>query len=168
MNQRCLDAMAGTGTTARGAEFRDVMADLNSDFVTLLISHPQAQEKTHSWAGDDDYKVMAVSGSGTAAMEMIIANRFRPNDLVLVPTNGKFGERVAEMCKRFCKVKHIRYDWGRAFDLYELEQQLERKCYEAVLICHNETSSGITQMHRPLLKCVIAIKLRSYLMELPQ
>ena len=44
---------------------------------------------------------MAVSGSGTAAMEMIIAKRFRTNDLVLVPTNGKFGERVAEMCKRF-------------------------------------------------------------------
>ena len=81
----------------------------------------------------------------TAAMEMIIANRFRTNDLVLVPTNGKFGERVAEMCKRFCNVKHIKYEWGRAFDLYELEQQLERKCYEAVLICHNETSSGITQ-----------------------
>ncbi|MBT5726199.1 MAG: alanine--glyoxylate aminotransferase family protein [Euryarchaeota archaeon] len=36
-------------------------------------------------------------------------------------------------------------EWGRAFDLGELERQLERKCYEAVLICHNETSTGITQ-----------------------
>jgi aspartate aminotransferase-like enzyme len=78
-------------------------------------------------------------------MEMVIANRFRSNDLVLVPTNGKFGERVAEMCKRFCNVKHLKYEWGRAFDLYELEQQLERGCYESLLICHNETSTGITQ-----------------------
>ena len=84
------------------------MAELNSGLVLVQYA-PSKQKKTQSWAGDDDYKVMAVSGSGTAAMEMIIANRFRPNDLVLVPTNGKFGERVAK-CKRFCKVKHIRYE----------------------------------------------------------
>ncbi len=146
MNQRCLDAMATPVITARGGEFRDVMAELNSGLrYAFNLASSEPQKKTQSWAGDDDYKVLAVSGSGTAAMEMIIANRFRPNDLVLVPTNGKFGERVAEMCKRFCNVKHIKYEWGRAFDLYELEQQLARKCYEAVLICHNETSSGITQ-----------------------
>jgi len=146
MNQRCLDAMATPVITARGPEFRDVMAELNSGLrYAFNLAPSKPEKKTQSWAGDDDYKVMAVSGSGTAAMEMIIANRFRSNDLVLVPTNGKFGERVAEMCKRFCNVKHIKYDWGRAFDLYELEQQLERKCYEALLICHNETSSGITQ-----------------------
>ena len=146
MNQKCLDAMATPVITARGPEFRDVMAELNSGLrYAFNLAPSKPEKKTQSWAGDDDYKVMAVSGSGTAAMEMIIANRFRSNDLVLVPTNGKFGERVAEMCKRFCNVKHIKYDWGRAFDLYELEQQLERKCYEALLICHNETSSGITQ-----------------------
>ena len=146
MNQRCLDAMATPVITARGPEFRDVMAELNSGLrYAFNLTPSKPEKKTQSWAGDDDYKVMAVSGSGTAAMEMIIANRFRSNDLVLVPTNGKFGERVAEMCKRFCNVKHIKYEWGRAFDLYELEQQLERKCYEALLICHNETSSGITQ-----------------------
>ncbi len=146
MNQRCLDAMATPVITARGPEFRDVMAELNSGLrYAFNLAPSKPEKKTQSWAGDDDYKVMAVSGSGTAAMEMIIANRFRSNDLVLVPTNGKFGERVAEMCKRFCNVKHIKYEWGRAFDLYELEQQLERKCYEALLICHNETSSGITQ-----------------------
>ena len=146
MNQRCLDAMATPVITARGGEFRDVMADLNSGLrYAFNLTPSQPVKKTHSWSSEDDYKVMVVSGSGTAAMEMLIANRFRPNDLVLVPTNGKFGERVAEMCKRFCNVKHIKYEWGRAFDLYELEQQLERGCYEALLICHNETSSGITQ-----------------------
>ena len=146
MNQNCLDAMATPVITARGKEFREVKAELNSGLRYAFNLTPSKPEKhTQSWSGEDDFKVMAVSGSGTAAMEMIIANRFRPNDLVLVPTNGKFGERVAEMCKRFCNVKHIKYDWGRAFDLYELEQQLERKCYEALLICHNETSSGITQ-----------------------
>ncbi len=146
MNQRCLEAMSTPVITARGGEFRDVMADLNSGLrYAFNLTPSQPVKKTNSWSSEDDYKVMVVSGSGTAAMEMLIANRFRPNDLVLVPTNGMFGERVAEMCKRFCNVKHIKYEWGRAFDLYELEQQLERGCYEALLICHNETSSGITQ-----------------------
>ena len=146
MSQECLDAMSRPVMTARGMEFRDVMADLNSGLrYAFNLSPSEPVRKNQSWSGDDDYKVMVVSGSGTAAMEMLIANRFRTNDLVLVPTNGKFGERVAEMCKRFCNVKHIKYEWGRAFDLYELEQQLARGCYEALLICHNETSSGITQ-----------------------
>ncbi|MDA8546550.1 aminotransferase class V-fold PLP-dependent enzyme [Euryarchaeota archaeon] len=146
MGDECLQALATPVMTARGAEFRDVMAYLNSGLRHAFNLAPSEPIRgVQSWAGDDDYKVVVVSGSGTAAMEMVIANRFRSNDLVLVPTNGKFGERVAEMCKRFCNVKHLKYEWGRAFDLYELEQQLERGCYESLLICHNETSTGITQ-----------------------
>ncbi len=146
MSDACLQAMATPVMTARGAEFRKVMANLNSGLRYAFDLSPSKPEmKTHSWTGEDGYRVVVVSGSGTAAMEMVIANRFRNNDLVLVPTNGKFGERVADICRQFCNVKQLQYEWGRSFDLYELEQQLERGCYEALLICHNETSSGITQ-----------------------
>ena len=146
MSEACLQAMATPVITARGAEFRKVMANLNSGLrYAFDLSPSQPEMKTQSWTGEDGYRVVVVSGSGTAAMEMVIANRFRNNDLVLVPTNGKFGERVADICRQFCNVKQLRYEWGRSFDLYELEQQLERGCYEALLICHNETSSGITQ-----------------------
>ena len=146
MSDACLQAMATPVMTARGTEFRDVMADLNAGLRTAFNLTQSSRERgTESWSGEDGYKVIAVSGSGTAAMEMVIANRFRPNDRVLVPTNGKFGERVAEICKRYCQVKHIAYEWGRSFDVMELEEQLGRGTFEALLICHNETSSGITQ-----------------------
>ena len=146
MSDACLQAMATPVMTARGPEFRDVMADLNAGLRSAFNLTPSERTRgTQSWSGDDGYKVVAVSGSGTAAMEMVIANRFRPNDRVLVPTNGKFGERVAQICKQYCQVKHIAYDWGRSFDFMELEAQLGRGTYEAVLICHNETSTGITQ-----------------------
>ncbi|MCH1443050.1 MAG: alanine--glyoxylate aminotransferase family protein [Candidatus Poseidoniaceae archaeon] len=146
MSDACLQAMATPVMTARGAEFRDVMADLNAGLrYAFNLTPSQRTRGTQSWSGEDGYKVVAVSGSGTAAMEMVIANRFRPNDRVLVPTNGKFGERVAQICKQYCQVKHIAYDWGRSFDFVELEEQLGRGTYEAVLICHNETSTGITQ-----------------------
>ena len=146
MSDACLQAMATPVMTARGSEFRDVMADLNAGLrYAFNLTPSQRIRGTQSWSGEDGYKVVAVSGSGTAAMEMVIANRFRPNDRVLVPTNGKFGERVAQICKQYCQVKHIAYDWGRSFDFVELEEQLGRGTYEAVLICHNETSTGITQ-----------------------
>ena len=146
MSDACLQAMATPVMTARGPEFRDVMADLNAGLrYAFNLTPSQRTRGTQSWSGEDGYKVIAVSGSGTAAMEMVIANRFRPNDRVLVPTNGKFGERVAQICKQYCQVKHIAYDWGRSFDFVELEEQLGRGTYEAVLICHNETSTGITQ-----------------------
>ena len=146
MSDACLQAMATPVMTARGPEFRDVMADLNAGLRFAFNLTPSKRTRgTQSWAGEDGYKVVAVSGSGTAAMEMVIANRFRPNDRVLVPTNGKFGERVAQICKQYCQVKHIAYDWGRSFDFMELEEQLGRGTYEAVLICHNETSTGIAQ-----------------------
>ena len=52
---------------------------------------------------------------------------------------------MAEMGARFCNVKHLKYEWGRAFDFGEIEEQLARGNWEALAICHNETSSGITQ-----------------------
>ena len=148
MSEACLQAMATPVMTARGPEFRQVMAGLNSGLrYAFNLSPSKPEMKTQSWTGEDGYRVVVVSGSGTAAMEMVIANRFRSNDLVLVPTNGKFGERVADICRQFCNVKHLNYEWGRSFDLYELEQQLERGCYEALLICHNETSTGLSLIH---------------------
>ena len=146
MSPACVDAMATPTITARGTEYRDIMARLNSGLRCAFNLTPSSDKrKSQSWTGDDDYKVIVVSGSGTAAMEMVMANRFRRNDRVLVPTNGKFGERVAEMGSLFCNVKHLKYDWGRAFDLGEIEEQLARGNWEAVAICHNETSTGITQ-----------------------
>ncbi|MCH1540875.1 MAG: aminotransferase class V-fold PLP-dependent enzyme [Candidatus Poseidonia sp.] len=146
MSENCLQAMATPVMTARGPEFREVMAGLNSGLRHAFNLSPSSPSmKSESWSGEDGYKVVVVSGSGTAAMEMVIANRFRNNDLVLVATNGKFGERVAAICEQYCNVKHLKYEWGREFDLGEMELLLERRCYEAVLICHNETSTGITQ-----------------------
>ena len=146
MSSATLTAMATPTITARGPEYRQVMAELNSGLRTAFnLSPTRAHSGNQSWLGDDGYRVIVVSGSGTAAMEMVIANRLSQADKVLVPTNGKFGERVAEICSRFAKCTHLAGEWGKAFDLHEIEQLLSGGNYSALLFCHNETSTGITQ-----------------------
>lgn len=146
MAMNCLAAMAHPTISAREGEYRAIMARLNSGLrIAFGLSPSLPESGNQSWSGSDGYKIVVVSGSGTAAMEMVIANRFRPSDKVLVPTNGKFGERVAQICDRFCQVEHLKGEWGRTFDLVQMENLLANDKFEAVLICHNETSSGITQ-----------------------
>jgi aspartate aminotransferase-like enzyme len=146
MNAATLEAMATPTMTARGPEFRKVMAVLNQRLRIAFNLSPSSPEiGTNSWTGEDGYGVIVVSGSGTAAMEMVLSNRFSKSDKILVPTNGKFGERVAQMGDRFADCTHLEGEWGCSFDLQEIEEHLATGEYSALLICHNETSTGITQ-----------------------
>ena len=136
MSQATMDAMALPVMTHRSPEFKSVMSELHSLLRTTF---------NISVTEDDGYSVILVSGSGTAAMEMAIANRFAKTDKVLVPTNGKFGERVAQLCRTFSQVTQLKGEWGKSFDLDEIEKLLSSGEYCALAFCHNETSSGITQ-----------------------
>ena len=131
---------------ASKSEFKVVMAELHGRLRHSFALSPTTIEKgQQSHEGEDGYSVVVVSGSGTAAMEMIIANRFDFEDKVLVPTNGKFGERVAQICNNFTQVTHLKGEWGREFDLDEIDTMLSSKQFNAIAICHNETMLGITQ-----------------------
>ena len=136
MSQATMDAMALPVMTHRSPEFKAIMSELHS--LLRMTFNLDMDSK-------DNYSVMLVSGSGTAAMEMAIANRFTKADNVLVPTNGKFGERVAQLCRIFSQVTQLEYEWGKEFDMEELEKCLSTGNHSAIAFCHNETSSGITQ-----------------------
>jgi len=146
MNDAVLAAMSNPVMTARGPEYRDVMAELNSLLrLAFNLSPSPSKRGQESWSGDDGYRIIVVSGSGTAATEMSLANRLCLTDKILVPSNGKFGERVAQIAATFADCTHLKYDWGKSFVLEEIEQHLSTGTFEALAFCHNETSSGITQ-----------------------
>ncbi len=146
MSDATLTALATPALTHRSPEFKRHMASLSSRLRLAFGLSPSSEEAgTQSHDGEDCYSVIVVSGSGTAAMEMVIANRFTDDETVLVPTNGKFGERIAEICERHCKVTHLKVDWGCPFDHDEIERILSEGNHEALAICHNETSTGIVQ-----------------------
>ena len=89
---------------------------------------------------------IAVSGTGTAAMEATIANITEPGDVVLVGVNGYFGHRLVDMSGRYgADVQAITKPWGQAFTLDELRTALETHRPVILALVHAETSTGARQ-----------------------
>lgn len=89
---------------------------------------------------------IAVSGTGTAAMEATIANITEPGDVVLVGVNGYFGHRLVDMSGRYgADVQTITKPWGQAFTLDELRTALETHRPAILALVHAETSTGARQ-----------------------
>ncbi len=89
---------------------------------------------------------IAVSGTGTAAMEATIANSVEPGDVVLVGVMGYFGNRLVDMAGRYGgDVRTITKPWGQVFSLDELRTALETHQPAVLALVHAETSTGARQ-----------------------
>lgn len=89
---------------------------------------------------------VAVSGTGTAAMEATIANATEPGDIVLVGVNGYFGHRLVDMARRYgAEVQTIVKPWGQVFTLDELRSALASYRPALLALVQAETSTGACQ-----------------------
>jgi len=93
-------------------------------------------------------RVFIFPGSGTGGWESAIANTLSPGDRVLCSVFGQFSHLWADMCRRFgLDVQAIDVPWGQGAPLAEYEAAIaadtERKI-KAVLVCQNETATGVT------------------------
>jgi aspartate aminotransferase-like enzyme len=92
----------------------------------------------------------------TALMEASIRNLIKPGGRTLHLTNGAFSERWAKIssaCGR--KPESIQVPWGRAHNPWDLESYLTKNSpFEAVMITHNETSTGVLQPLKELSKII--------------
>ena len=89
---------------------------------------------------------IAVSGTGTAAMEATVANILEPGDVILVGVNGYFGHRLVDMGRRYGgDMRTITKPWGQAFSLDELRSALETHRPVVLALVHAETSTGVRQ-----------------------
>lgn len=96
------------------------------------------------WLCQTRQDVVMLAGSGTTGMEAALCNLFSPGDKVLAITQGSFSERFAQMARRFgLATDELAYDWGQAADPDQLAARLREGSYKAVLMVHNETSTGI-------------------------
>jgi alanine-glyoxylate transaminase / serine-glyoxylate transaminase / serine-pyruvate transaminase len=89
---------------------------------------------------------IAVSGTGSAAMEATIANAVEPGDVVLIGVAGYFGNRLVDMAGRYgADVRSITKPWGQVFSLEELRTALETHRPAILALVHAETSTGARQ-----------------------
>jgi len=90
--------------------------------------------------------VFVLTGSGTGGLEAAIVNTLSPGDKVLSVSVGAFGERFAIIAGQFgAEVIPLRFEWGKAADVDALRQALQAEAgIKAVLVTHNETSTGVT------------------------
>ncbi|OGS71031.1 MAG: aminotransferase class V [Flavobacteria bacterium RIFCSPLOWO2_12_FULL_35_11] len=92
-----------------------------------------------------------VAGTGTFAMDMAAANLIEPNDNVLVISTGYFGERFAEISKRYgANVTILASEVGNVVALDDIEKALSAKKYKLITITHVDTSTGVLVNPKPI------------------
>ena len=101
---------------------------------------------TRAFGADERAFTFAVSGTGSAGMEAVVANLVDGNRRALAIVTGYFGDRLAATLTRFgADVERLNVDWGRAVDPAHVADALARarQPYDIVAIVHAETSTGV-------------------------
>jgi len=135
------EAMSTAMVDHRGAEFgrilRDVLAGVAQIFQTTS-------------------PVLMFAASGTGGLEAAVVNVLSPGDRVLALSCGMFGERFAAVARAFgAEVIVEEAPWGCGIDPQQVTEALRRHArVRAVLVTHNETSTGVTNDLRGIAEAV--------------
>ncbi len=130
--EKVLLAMAKHPIGHRSGEFSQIIAETNENLKWLF------QTKNH---------VLTLAASGTGTIEAAIINFLSAGDRVIVGSNGKFGERWAQIAKAYgLDVQIVSAEWGVPLNPDDIKEALEAdtdKQIKAVVITHSETSTGV-------------------------
>jgi aspartate aminotransferase-like enzyme len=134
-------AQAGPMINHRGPEFAELLGKTTGGLARLIGT---------------DGEVFLLTGSGTGALEAAVVNTLSPGDRVLGVSIGAFGDRFAQIAEVFgASVDRLDFDWGTAADPDRLSGHLaDAEPYRAVLLTHNETSTGVANPLRELAAAV--------------
>ncbi|MGH2613750.1 MAG: pyridoxal-phosphate-dependent aminotransferase family protein [Thermomicrobiales bacterium] len=127
---------------------REMIPHRGPAFRTLYRETLQLARDAHRTDGD----VLTWAATGSAGWEVAIVNLLSPGDPVLVAVNGNFGERFGRVAERFgLDVRRLDVPWGQPVLRASLRTALEEHAdVKAVLLVHNETSTGVTNPLRDL------------------
>jgi len=128
--QRVMLAMSKPLINHRGPEFKLLLEEIQTDLKYVF------QTKN---------PIIILTSSGTGGMEFAVSNVISKGDTVIVPTMGFFCDRFAEMVEAYGgKVLRIPVEWGSSVKPSTVEEVFaEERNVKAILIVHNETSTGV-------------------------
>ena len=94
-----------------------------------------------------DAEIVLFPSTGTGAWEAAVTNTLSPGDRVLAARYGLFSHRWIDLCKRHgFDVETIETPWGEGAPAEAFEKALRADTghrIKAVLVCHNETATGV-------------------------
>ncbi len=92
-----------------------------------------------------------MAGSGTLAMDMAGANLIEPGDNALVISTGYFGDRYADLLKRYgADVTLLKAPLGDVVRPPVIEAELKRKRYKLMTFTHVDTSTAVRVDPEPM------------------
>lgn len=122
---------------------RPLLGHLDPAFVRLL---DEVAEMLRAVFRTDNEVTFAVSGTGSAGMEMALVNLLEPGDRAVVCVAGVFGERLAEIARRCgAEVAEVRAAWGSPVEEDAVAAALAAGPAKLVALVHAETSTGMRQ-----------------------
>ncbi len=91
----------------------------------------------------DEWSAVLIAGSGTSAMEAMMASLLPDDACVLVLENGVYGERLRKLAEIY-RLEHesLKFAWGAEIDLTALAGSLAACKFTHVIAVHHETTTG--------------------------
>ncbi|OGG21318.1 hypothetical protein A3D03_00580 [Candidatus Gottesmanbacteria bacterium RIFCSPHIGHO2_02_FULL_40_13] len=125
-----LDAVSGQMINHRGKSYEEIQK--------RVIENLQYFFQTEN-------DIFLLTSSGMGGLEAAIVNFFSPGELIVSFTIGEFGNRWAEVARRFgAKVVQIKFTSGTAVTKEEVNRVLgSQRGVKGVLFTHNETVTGV-------------------------
>jgi aspartate aminotransferase-like enzyme len=127
--------------SVREAGARQMINHRGPEFAAMLERVMSGMKPYFGTTGD----VAILSCAGTGGLEAAVVNVLSPGDRVLAVSIGSFGDRFAKIATAYgADVTKIAVEWGQAADPAEIQAALSgAPGVRAVLLTHNETSTGV-------------------------
>lgn len=128
---RVINAMLTPMINHRSDDFRKLYKD--------IVSKTQKVFET-----ENDIVVLTTSGTGAA--ETSVVNLIKKDDVVIIPVNGEFSTRLADLIDNYGgKTIRINSPYGKNPPIEKIQEAFEKNSkVKALYVVYNETSTGTT------------------------
>ena len=132
LTERVRNSLLQTDLCHRENEFFDLQNEARTRLLDVYSLAPA------------DWSAVLMTGSGTAAVESMVAALVPENGKLLVIENGVYGERITQIASQY-RIAHevVKHDWMDAPDLTRIAATLDAdRAFTHVAVIHHETTTG--------------------------
>jgi len=112
----------------------------SDDFVELYTDVVEKTQKVFETQND----IVALSASGTGAVEASVINLVKKDDKIIIPVNGEFSNRLSQLIEgQGANVVRLQTPPGQNATFDQIKEAFDNnKDVKAFYVVHNETSTG--------------------------